>query len=1292
MLNQRWLIRILDGLIVTLVVWLLAAAAYVSLGRQFVPAIADYREELLTWAQETSGRAISLDQLRGEMQGWQPVLALRGLRVHEQRDPASPALLALDNVTARIDIWTSLWERRLVMDALQVEGLVLELTEDAEGSWRLHGLGARLAGDYDLDSALRVLFEQRRITLLSTRILVSPHGRPAWVFEDGDMTLSNGSGWHRLDGRVSLPDGRQINWQFSALQAGNQWRDMSVGFFVDLPPIDWAEHLPAHWLELARLDEMVAGGQFWGGWQARHLQYLRGRLDVPQVRLEAAQQVPELRDLDADFALNLGERERLRVQNLTFNLDGQRWPRSRLLVARDSGSRKWEARADRLSVDLLARMVPASILPERAAAALAGLAPTGELTAVSLQGGGAFSDWRGISWSGMLDDVGVDAWQGAPAVHGISGSLIGGPSRGELRVASDDWSMHLPRLFPEQWSYHGLVGQMDWQWSEKDGLRVHAPGLRVEGEEGVAAASLRLHLPTKDRVPTLGLRVSLRDSLARFSERYLPTRSPALNPKLAQWLEQAEMDGTVPLAIFEYHGSLERDAQPEERQLSLYALLESGSLAFQPDWPRLQQVNGTLRLNNQQVLVDDASGQLWDTALTGVRVGTNREQPGDLLQLKVQSDFAGPLPNALQLLQETPLANATNNALQGWSGTGQVEGQFALQLALQGSSAPAVDANWRVDAANLLIPALQAPLRDLAGRFTYGTASGLQASDLEARFLGSNITGAIQGHDGGQQIHITARGQHRIEALEQWPLLAGLPTGLVAGELQWRAQGRVGPGAVFLQVDSDLQGTTIDLPGSLAKEADRPMPSRLALVVDGERKDWRFNLGTDLHGAIQAGASQLRGDVRYRSGEPAFPTSPGLSLSARFEQVSLAAWQRWFEKHRASLLANGADHVPAQTNGRIGSSVRHVQTLDLRAASFDGFGQSLTDLAISGARGDQGWLFDIDQARIRGQVTVPDLRAEPLVLNMQRVSLPRSDAEPRIDALASPLVTEDPLQHLDPQTLPPLDVSVDTLFWGTEPVGRVGFEMRPAEAGARITGLNVNLRGLSLDGDVDWYSAGPSSQFRGKLSADNIGEVLQAWGYAPTVTSRRFSTTADLTWAGSPAFFALSRSSGNLQLDARNGTLQSGEGSADALRVFGLLNFNALTRRLRLDFSDLFGRGTAYDTFTADLALTNGVMRTRNPLVMDGPGAKMQLDGQIDLPARSIDMGMLVTLPVTNNLPLAAIIAGAPYIGGALFLADKILGDSVARFASVKYRVSGDWQQPTVEFARAFDNEAALEE
>ncbi|WP_373185350.1 YhdP family protein [Halopseudomonas sp.] len=1287
--SQRWLIRILDGLIVMLVVWLLAAAAYVSLGRQFVPAIADYREELLTWAQENTGRFISLDELRGEMQGWQPVLEMRGLRVHEQHDPASPTLLALDNVTARIDVWTSLWQRQLVMDALQIEGLELELIEDARGRWRLHGLGARPAGDYDLDAGLKMLFEQRRITLLDTRIVISPEDRPQWVFREGQITLLNGPGWHRLDGRVDLPEGRSVSWQFSALPDGDRWQDMSVGFYIDLPPIDWAEQLPQSWLELVRLDQIVAGGQFWGGWQGQQLQYLRGRLDAPLVRLEQEPGMPGLRDLVAEFALDLGERQRLRVQGLSFDLGEQQWPVSRMTFQRDTTSKQWQFQADRLSLGLLAQMVPTQRLPERASAALASLAPSGALTAVSLQGSGSASDWQSISLSTMLDDVSVAAWQGAPAVQGISGSLIGSPARGELRVSSDDWTIHLPRLFPDKWAYQELVGRMNWQWSDSDGLRLHAPGMRIRGEEGMAAAALRLHLPLSDVAPTMELRVALNDSLARFSQRYLPTLSPAFNPRLARWLDQAEIDGNVPLAIFEYRGSLGRKATADERKLSLFAQFDSGSLEFDPRWPRLEQVSGILRLNNQHLLVDQAAARLWNTELADVRVNTDPELPGGL-QLSVESDFSGPLQDALRLMQETPLAAATDDNLQGWTGEGQVQGRLELQFPLQAGGVPAVDSSWRLDAQSLSIPLLQASLHDLSGRFAYTSSTGLQAADLGGRFLGRTVSGAIDRQDGAQIATIS--GLHSIEELKGWPVLADLPSGLISGELPWRARGRVGAGITSLQIDSDLQGTTISLPGSLVKPAEQLLPSRLLLTLEGERGNWEFNLGPDLRGLVQTGATQLGGDIRYRSGVPALGTESGLSLQARFQQLDLAVWQQWFEEHRALWAIDSQDVASTESGERVSAAVKQVRTLDLRAENFTGLGQSLDSLAVSGVRGDQGWIFDIDQSRVRGQITLPDLRAEPIVVNMQRLNIARGDAQPRVDALASPLVAEDPLLGADPQALPLMDVNVDTLFWGSEPVGQLRFQMRPADAGARITGLDINLRGLKLAGDLDWYSAGPSSRFRGTLETGDIGEVLQAWGYAPTVTSRRFSTTADLSWPGSPAFFALNRSSGSLQLDARNGTLQSGEGSVGALRVFGLLNFNALTRRLRLDFSDLFGRGTAYDTLIADLALTDGVMRTRSPLVMDGPGAKMQLDGQIDLPARSIDMGMLVTLPVTNNLPLAAIIAGAPYIGGVLFLADKIFGDSVARFASVKYRVSGDWQQPTVEFDRAFDNEAALEE
>ena len=143
MRRRRWLIRGLNGLILLLVGWLLLAAAYVSLGRLLVPTVANYQEELVGQVEQLTGRHIELRSLQGQMQGAQPVLTLRGLRVHESLQPDSEVLFDLDDVTARLDVWRSLWLRRPVMDALQIRGLALTLSEDEQGQWHMQGVGER---------------------------------------------------------------------------------------------------------------------------------------------------------------------------------------------------------------------------------------------------------------------------------------------------------------------------------------------------------------------------------------------------------------------------------------------------------------------------------------------------------------------------------------------------------------------------------------------------------------------------------------------------------------------------------------------------------------------------------------------------------------------------------------------------------------------------------------------------------------------------------------------------------------------------------------------------------------------------------------------------------------------------------------------------------------------------------------------------------------------------------------------------------------------------------------------
>ena len=237
-----------------------------------------------------------------------------------------------------------------------------------------------------------------------------------------------------------------------------------------------------------------------------------------------------------------------------------------------------------------------------------------------------------------------------------------------------------------------------------------------------------------------------------------------------------------------------------------------------------------------------------------------------------------------------------------------------------------------------------------------------------------------------------------------------------------------------------------------------------------------------------------------------------------------------------------------------------------------------------------------------------------------------------------------------------------------------------------MNNLDMGLKGILLQGNGGWEGAPGSSTswFKGRIGGKNLADVLKGWGFAPSVTSEEFHMDVDGRWPGSPAWLATKRFSGTLDASLNKGQFVEVEGGAQALRVFGLLNFNSIGRRLRLDFSDLFGKGLSYDRVKGLLVATNGVYDTKEPIRLTGPSSNIELNGKLDLVAEQVDAKLLVTLPVTNNLPIAALLVGAPAVGGALFLIDKLIGDRVSRFASVKYTVKGPWKEPKITFDKPF--------
>ena len=66
---------------------------------------------------------------------------------------------------------------------------------------------------------------------------------------------------------------------------------------------------------------------------------------------------------------------------------------------------------------------------------------------------------------------------------------------------------------------------------------------------------------------------------------------------------------------------------------------------------------------------------------------------------------------------------------------------------------------------------------------------------------------------------------------------------------------------------------------------------------------------------------------------------------------------------------------------------------------------------------------------------------------------------------------------------------------------------------------------------------------------------------------------ADLNWKGSPAAVDLTLLVGTAAFEAENGRFLEVTQGADAMKLFSLVNFSTIAKRLNFDFSDVVGEG-----------------------------------------------------------------------------------------------------------------------
>jgi uncharacterized protein (TIGR02099 family) len=1314
------MIRLLRGTLARLlalgVLALVLLAVLISAARLTLPLLDQYREPFAAALSERLGYPLRMGGMSLHLSGWSPRLALDDVVLADPE--GGPDLLSLRALELDLDLPASLRLGSPQIRALTLVGARLALRRLADGRIRVLGLGALQSDD---PRTLELFLRQGRLNLVDSEVVLIddriPGGLP-WLTQV-QLGLRNAGQGHRLDLRARpvadrLGDSDRGDPSDARLQVlaelrgdgldpstwgGSVYLKLSGAGTLDLAPPDILAHARAQGLVLEAWLQLSAGGltEGLGRVALEGLRLTPSRLDLgPSAEAEGAEPTraqPGARPIAVDRLSALArvvpttEGWRIGVRDLWLAMEGGELEGLNLDL-RLSGRGRLDGlqlAVDNLDLALvppLVRLIPGP-RPELAQR-LDDLAPEGHLKRIGFaleRPVGTPPRWR-LAATG--NGLGIHQSGKVPGVEGLCLRLRADQDGGDLRLRSEWLQLDLAPLFDRPIYLDRFSGLLDWTLGPAGALHLSGRNLVLENPDlgGRVRFDLDLPAPGGGRSPFLDLRASLHDGDGARARTYIPVG--ILHPKLVGWLERALVGGRVPQADLIFRGPL-RDYpfRGNDGRFELLLEIEDAGLDYLEGWPPLESASGTLRFLNQGMAVQVDSARILDSAL-----GDGRAVMADLRgphHLSIQGQVEGPFSDGLRVLAETPLARRLGVLPRVLQVGGVSRLDLGLELPLAQGQPPSLAGRltWPGQA-EISLQGTPLTLTDLAGELRF-TEHSVSAEGIAAQLWGRPLsldvaTGGPAG-PAGPRTEIRARSRLPVSDLAR-----RLPSPLWSianGDADWDLGVEVGLADLTRDLSplswrlrSDLRGLALDLPAPLGKTANQARALDLAgALLPGRSLSLRGTvgqgtaggLGLDLALTLTKGSPRLeRGRIVAGAREAPAGAPEGLLVEADLPRLELTAWADWWSRFRGLGAGRGAGAGP----GAI--VLPRPLGLDLRIARLDLAGAALTDARVRAAPGDSGWTAEVESRELAGSLGFPAAGSDaPVAISLARLDLaallPSGDRE---SPPTSPESAEDGTR------LPPTDLRVADLRWGGAPLGRLAVDLRPEPGGLRIPRIDLKGPGDTRVSGEATSVDGPEGG-RARLALDlesaDTGPLMRALDYGSVLSEAPLESSVRLEWPGGLGSFALARSTGTLSLKVGAGRLLEVEPGVG--RVLGILNLGALSRRLALDFTDIYQQGFSFEQIQGDIRIGGGKAELRR-FEIEGPASAIRVSGYTDLRSRTFDQMVTVEPRIGSSVALASALAGGPVVGAAVYLADKVTGGTIDKLGSYSYRVTGPWSDP----------------
>jgi uncharacterized protein (TIGR02099 family) len=1271
-------------LLLATMVYFFFALAIIVLRYQVLPHIEDYRADIEQAASFGLGRRVTIASIEADWRGLNPYLALHNVAVYDEDNRPALQLGLVESTLS----WSSLWHLGVRQQSLVLWRPSVVIRRDRFGQIYVAGipLAKSDAGD---GRAANCLLGQHEIGVRDAAMtwIDEQRGAPELALEHVEFQLDNSGSRHRFALRAQPPR------EHASLL------DLRGDVYGD-DPQDFSKWRGQVYANLAYADLAA-----WHAWVDYPLDLRQGRGGL---RLWAEFKGQELRALTADVGLadvvaRLGEQQRtLELQRLQgrfqyastdtgYSVSGSgatlRTSAGIAMEQADFGLRVSNAKAREggevhaNNVDLrgLAQLTEFLPLDRALSDALTKYAPRGKVYELTWNWDGPAGKPQKYALQSRFSDLGVDAADATPGFSGLSGSVKADAAGGSLRLDARNAVIDLPMVFEDpRLTLDTLNGEVNW--------RLPAGGVQSGVQSGVQVEIERLAFANSDAAGTasgsyravaggpgiVDLNAHLTRAEARQAARYMPAKLMHTR----EWLARAIQAGESQDVRLKLKGDLAHFPFPEDKDgiFQITAEVTGGKLEYQEAWPAIDGINCELDFHGRRMDIAASQG-----AILGTRLGRTKVEIADMLvkekSLSIAGTAEGPTAEFLRFIDVSPLARITDDFSHDMRAVGNGKLALKLVLPLPAGGKPKIAGSFQFLGNQLVAEPSLPPFAQLNGRLDF-TESGVTARNITANFLGgpTTISANTRPDAGANIITVAAQGTANMQSLSRALDYAWLKS--LAGNTPWRASIVVRKRAVDVNFDSTLAGISSDLPEPLKKAAADALPLKVERHV------------TPLDAARTPAAlptDNVREPVTAR--QEAWVVSLGKLVSAKWMTQSGPAGS---EIQRAGFAFNEVAQLPARgvvvsggmpvldvdqwrdllPVGGVGS--REVK-VNLKLGALDALGRRFNDVDFQTAFADNTWHSSIKSREMEGDIDWQPRGQGKLMARLKQFTLPEASPHARELAQQHPGASDD-TSHKD---LPELDLTADSFVLHEKSLGKLTLVADNVGRDWNIKNLQIASPDGSLTAKGVWqnYSAQPHTELNLHLDASDTGNLLGRMGYPGSMRHGTATLDGNLSWSGSPQSIDYPSLSGSFSVDAKKGQFSKVDPGIG--KLLGILSLQSLSRRLSLDFDDVFRDGFAFDDIAGKVDIARGVMVTKN-LTIDGPSAKVQISGTTNLVSETQDLRVNV-LPIIGDTASLVTTIFNPIIGLGTLVVNRLFNNPIGRALAYEYHVTGTWTEPKVE-------------